>query len=190
MLVKAKWLWLRVIIQEDPSSTHDAGSSFSILVLRNLCSEALETWQFVVLVNDSHIGGLNSITIKMEYLFAFQIWFFELGVEKQWGGGRKHYFVNFLFFKDALTPKCTLYDIWYIIFSEKYSQQFGEFLHKVPSLEEKKCLLWYFKTKLLSFLGCWGKEWLRLMVKGLWRLKKVLFYLSVCYICATAFEYF
>ena len=69
--MKAKWLCLR-ITHQDPSSAHDAGFSFSILILRNLCSEVLETWQFVVLVNDSHIGGLNSITIRMEYFLLFK----------------------------------------------------------------------------------------------------------------------
>ena len=43
-------------------------------------------------------GSDTSITVKMEYLFAFQFWFCELCVECRWGGGRKHCFVNFRFF--------------------------------------------------------------------------------------------
>ena len=41
-------------------------SQFSIPVLRNLCS------QFVILVEDSGTGSPSSITVRMEYLFAFQ----------------------------------------------------------------------------------------------------------------------
>ena len=41
-------------------------SQFSIPVLRNLCS------QFVILVEDSDTGGPSSITVRMEYLSAFQ----------------------------------------------------------------------------------------------------------------------
>ena len=38
----------------------------------------------------------------MKYLFAFQFWYCELCMENRWGGGRKHCFVNFLFFGSAL----------------------------------------------------------------------------------------
>ena len=52
-------------------------------------------WNFVVLVRDTYAGGLSSINVRMEYLFAFQVWCCELCVENRWGGGRKHYFANF-----------------------------------------------------------------------------------------------
>ena len=42
---------------------------------------------------DSDTGGPSSITVRMEYLRAFQYWYCELCVENQWG--RKHCFVNF-----------------------------------------------------------------------------------------------
>ena len=29
----------------------------------------------------------TSITVRMEYLFAFQFWYFDLYVESWWGGG-------------------------------------------------------------------------------------------------------
>ena len=46
-------------------------------------------------VEDSDTGGPSSITVRMEYLLAFQYWYCELCVENRWGGGRKHCFVNF-----------------------------------------------------------------------------------------------
>ena len=42
------------------------------------------------------------ITVRIEYLRAFQFWYCEFYVENQWGRGRKHCFVNFLFFSGAL----------------------------------------------------------------------------------------
>ena len=39
------------------------------------------------------VGNLSSITVRMEYLRAFQYWYCELCVENRWG--RKHCFVNF-----------------------------------------------------------------------------------------------
>ena len=44
---------------------------------------------------DNITGGPSSITVRMEYLFAFQIWYCELCLENIWGGGGKHWFVNF-----------------------------------------------------------------------------------------------
>ena len=46
---------------------------------------------------DSYTGGLSSITIRMEYLLAFQYWYCEFCVENRWGEGRKHCIVNFCF---------------------------------------------------------------------------------------------
>ena len=56
---------------------------------------------FVVLVENSDTGGPSSTTVRIEYLFAFQIWCCKLCVENRWVGGRKH-FVDSLFFKSAL----------------------------------------------------------------------------------------
>ena len=50
--------------------------------------------KFEILVEDSNTGGLSSITVRMEYLFAFQFWYFKLCVENWWGGDRKHFFVR------------------------------------------------------------------------------------------------
>ena len=47
-------------------------------------------------VEDSDTGGLSSITVRMKPLFAFQFWYWELCVENQWGGGRKHCLVIFV----------------------------------------------------------------------------------------------
>ena len=84
-------------------------SQFYIPISRNLCSESVVVggWgeggiKFWDLVEDSNAGGPSSITIRMEYLFAFQFWYCELCVENQWGGGRKHCFVNFCSFAGAL----------------------------------------------------------------------------------------
>ena len=96
-----KWLCLRVTMQKDPSSI-PVGSQFLIPVSQNLGLETVGAWNFVVLVEDSDTRGSSSITMRMEYLFAFQIWCSEPCVENRWGGGRKHYFVNFLPFKSAL----------------------------------------------------------------------------------------
>ena len=84
-------------------------SQFYIPISRNLRSESVVVggWgeggiKFWDLVEDSNAGGPSSITIRMEYLFAFQFWYCELCVENQWGGGRKHCFVNFCSFAGAL----------------------------------------------------------------------------------------
>ena len=59
-------------MQEHPSSI-SVGSQFLIIVLRNFGSEAVGTSNFVVLVEDSDTGGPSSITVRIKYLFAFQI---------------------------------------------------------------------------------------------------------------------
>ena len=46
-------------------------------------------------VEDYDTGSPSSITVRREYLLAFQYWYCELCVENGWGGGRKNCFVNF-----------------------------------------------------------------------------------------------
>ena len=41
----------------------------------NLCSESVGTWNVQILVEDSDTGGMSSITIQIECLFAFQFWY-------------------------------------------------------------------------------------------------------------------
>ena len=48
-------------------------------------------------VEDSDTGGPSSITVRMEYLRAFQYWYCELCLENRWG--RKHCFVNFFLWR-------------------------------------------------------------------------------------------
>ena len=57
-------------------------SQCSISVLRNFWSESVGTSNFEILVEDSDTGSSSSITVRMEYLFAFQSWYCELCVEK------------------------------------------------------------------------------------------------------------
>ena len=42
--------------------------------------------KFWGLVEDSDIGCLSLVTVRMGYLFAFQFWYCELCVENWWGG--------------------------------------------------------------------------------------------------------
>ena len=72
------------------------GSPYSISVLLNSCSG------FEILVEDSDTGSPSSITVWMEYLFAFQLLYCERFVGEWWGGVRKHCFVNFSFFGSVL----------------------------------------------------------------------------------------
>ena len=51
----------------------------------------------VILVDDSNVGGPSSMTVRMEYVFVFQISYFEICVGNTRGGGRKHYFVDFCY---------------------------------------------------------------------------------------------
>ena len=46
-------------------------------------------------VKDTDIVSPSSIAVRMENVFAFHYWYCELCLENQWGGGRKHRFVNF-----------------------------------------------------------------------------------------------
>ena len=71
------------------------GSQFSIPVSWNLCSESVAALNFWDPVEYSNTGGLSSVIIRMEYLLAFQYWYWELWAENRRGGGRKHCFVNF-----------------------------------------------------------------------------------------------
>ena len=70
-----------------------------------MCTESVEGGgiKFWDPVEDSDTGGLSSISVRIEYQFAFQFWYSELCVENRWGGGRRHCFVTFLFFDGALT---------------------------------------------------------------------------------------
>ena len=52
-------------------------------------------WNFVILVKDSGTRGPSLVVVRMEYLFVYHFWYWELWVESLWGGERKHYFVNF-----------------------------------------------------------------------------------------------
>ena len=71
------------------------GGQFLILVLWNLCSKSVGGLKCWDPVESSDNGSLSSITLRMEYLLAFQYWYCELCVENWWRRGRKHCFVNF-----------------------------------------------------------------------------------------------
>ena len=47
-----------------------------------------------ILVEDSYTGSPSLVDSRMEYLLAFQFWYWEHWVENLWGGERKHYFGN------------------------------------------------------------------------------------------------
>ena len=51
------------------------GCQFSIPVLWSFCSGSVEAYSFKILVDDSDTGSLGSITVRKEYLFAFQFWY-------------------------------------------------------------------------------------------------------------------
>ena len=55
-------------------------------------SEGIKFWD---LVENSGTDGPSPITVRMEYLFAFQFWYCELGVKSGWGVGRMYFFINF-----------------------------------------------------------------------------------------------
>ena len=55
-------------------------------------SGGIKCWESV---EDCNTGCPSSIIIRMEYLLAFQYWYCKLCVENQWGGGKKHCFINF-----------------------------------------------------------------------------------------------
>ena len=89
-----EWLWLRVPNQDGPRLNSMDGQ-ISISVLWNLCLESVEDIKFRDLVEDSDTGSLSSVTVRIEYFFAFQFWYWELCVENRWGECRKQCFVNF-----------------------------------------------------------------------------------------------
>ena len=74
------------------------GDQFSIFLLLNLCSESVGTRNFDILVEDFNTGGSSSLTVRMEYLIAFQFWYYKDCVENRWDDGRKHSFVNFCWY--------------------------------------------------------------------------------------------
>ena len=57
----------------------------------------LGAWSFGILVEDSDTGGPRSVDVRMECLFAYQFWYWELilDIENLWGGGRKHFLLIF-----------------------------------------------------------------------------------------------
>ena len=71
MIEHVQWLWLRVPNQYDPR-LNPMGSQFSISILLNLYSGSVGASNFEILLEDSDSGSPSSITVRVEYLFAFQ----------------------------------------------------------------------------------------------------------------------
>ena len=91
-----RW-WLRFSNQDD-CRLNRMGSQSSIPFFWNLCSEPVGARVSIKcsdLVEDCDTGCPISVTVRMEYLFAFQFWYYERCVENWWEEGRKHCFVNF-----------------------------------------------------------------------------------------------
>ena len=82
------------MIVEGPSSI-PVGGKFQFLVLQNKCSVAVGAWNFVILVEASGTGRPSLVAVRMEYLFAYQFWYWELSMENLWGEERNHFFINF-----------------------------------------------------------------------------------------------
>ena len=85
-----------VLNQDDPMDLflfwlNPIGSQFST---QNLCSESVGSIKFWDPVGGFDTGDPSWITLRMEYLFAFQFWCCELRVKNQWGGDRKNWFLN------------------------------------------------------------------------------------------------
>ena len=78
-----------------PFARDDIKGFFYLLFIKislwNLCSESLRASNFEILIENSDIGDLSSITVRKECLFACQFWYWG------WEVGRKHSFVNFCF---------------------------------------------------------------------------------------------
>ena len=107
------------MIVGDPSSI-PVGVKFSFLVLQKLVFRSSGAWNFVILVMDFEIGGLSFVAVRMEYLFAYQFWYWELWVENLWGGERKHYFVNFFPAGVLLIPVAEGWCSWFYIAVSSY----------------------------------------------------------------------
>ena len=73
---------LRVTMQKDPSWI-PIGSQFLIRVFTKFVFTSNGASSFVVWLKYSDTGGLKTITVRIIYLFAFQIWCCELCVENQ-----------------------------------------------------------------------------------------------------------
>ena len=85
-------------------------SQFSILVLWNLCSESVESWNFEILVEDFNTGGpASSITVSQDRI-PFQIWYCELCVKKN-NKGEAEGIIFILVFSSFLSVKSFL-KIW------------------------------------------------------------------------------
>ena len=57
--------------QDNPKS-NSMGRQFSRPDLWNLSSELVGAYNFEILVEDSDTGGPSPVTVRIEYLFAFQ----------------------------------------------------------------------------------------------------------------------
>ena len=79
------------MIVEGPSSI-PVGGKFQFLVLQNKCSVAVGAWNFVILVEASGTGRPSLVAVRMEYLFAYQFWHWELSMENLWVEERNHFF--------------------------------------------------------------------------------------------------
>ena len=75
-----QWLWVRVPNQCN-ARLNPMGSQFSIPILWNLCSESVGDIKFWDPVEGSDTSHPSSITVRMEYLFAFQFWCCEFCVK-------------------------------------------------------------------------------------------------------------
>ena len=86
------------------------GSQFWIPVLWNFCSESMGGIKRWDPAEGSNTDGPSSVTVRIEWLFALQLLCCEICVENQWGGGRKHCFINFC----SLVVLCLLAgEVWW-----------------------------------------------------------------------------
>ena len=101
-------------------------------------------------VEESNTGGPSTITVRMEYLLAFQYWYCELCMKNRWRGGRKHCFDNLCFlavFESSVNKG------WWggyrldISFSQR-------------RIFEKKILIWRYSWKGLHINAGWLIGWL------------------------------
>ena len=67
-----------------------------------LVLQSLGPWTFVILVEDFDTGGPSSVTVRIEYLFAFQSWYCDFCVENRRWGGRKFSSLRYLSIQSIL----------------------------------------------------------------------------------------